>query len=194
VRYTVLPKLHLSRLQLSTRVLLSCFVLSVDVGLWVGSLKYTDRAVFSAAGARDYWHGAAPVSADPADSILPGESQISDAGEPPRAGAQRKSTKQLVDAVHPHLFSVPLVLFVLLHLISLTRLPEKAKVALHVHGFASFAATFGLPFWIAAEGRGAALFVVAGANLAANVLAASAIVLLATWRRPVDLVSASAGS
>ncbi len=189
MRYSVLPRLHLSRLPLSTRVLLTCFVLSIDAGLWVGSLKYTQRAEFSAAGARRYWRGDESAASDPSAAILPGESEIEEPGskiaEPGgelHAAATRKSTKFLVDTAHPHLFTVPIVLFVLLHLLSLTRLPEAAKIALHLHGFASFAATFGLPFWIAGEGRGAALFVAAGVNLLANVVVVSLILLVETWR------------
>ena len=98
----------------------------------------------------------------------------------------RKSFKYLVDTVHPHLFTVPMVLFLLLHLLSLTRLPEKVKVALDVHAFLSFAATFGLPFWIASSGRGAVLFVVSGASLLLNMLAVSVILLVETWRPDPD--------
>lgn len=187
MRYTLIPKMHLSRLPLPTKILLTCFVLSIDVGLWVGSLKYTHRAEFSPSGATRYWAGDG-ASRDPGDALLPGEDEIAEpspAGELRRAPSARKSTRFLVDTVHPHLFTVPIVLFILLHLLILTRLPDAAKIALHVHGFASFAATFGLPFWIAAHdvatGTGAALFVVAGVNLFASFALVSAILLFETW-------------
>ena len=183
MRYTVVPRLHLSRLQLPTRILLTCFVLSVDVGLVVGSLKYTHRAEFSAGGAQRYWHGAGATDrADPA-AILPGEEEFADPGETAPLAPAPKSARFLVDTVHPHLFTVPLLLFVLLHLLVLTRLPDAAKIALDLHGFLSFAATFGLPFWIAGEGRGAALFVAAGVNLMLNFAVVSVVLLVETWRR-----------
>jgi hypothetical protein len=183
VRFTLFRKLRLSNLQLSTRVLLTCFVLSIDVGLWVGSLKYTQRAEFSAAGAQDYWRGRGDAASG---ELLPGESQIEDAAATTPPASPRKSTKFLVDTVHPHLFTVPIVLFILLHLLSLTRLPEGVKVALDVHAFVSFAATFGLPFLIAGSGRGAAAFVASGVNLLLNVIVVSVILLFETWRRDPD--------
>jgi hypothetical protein len=182
VRYTVLRRLHLSRLQLPTRILLTCFVLSIDAALVVGSIKYVHRAEFSPAGAQRYWRGdgAAREGLPP---LLTGEEDIEDGAGARSADAPPKSARFLVDTAHPHLFSVPIVLFILLHLLVLTRLPDAAKVALDLHAFVSFAATFGLPFWIAAEGRGATLFVTAGANLLLNFAAVSAILLFETWRR-----------
>ena len=180
MRFTILPKVHLSRLSPATKVLVTCFVLSIDAGLYVASLKYTQRAEFSVEGARRYWHGDGHVEAP----LLPGEDEIADPGEIAPASQPRQSTRALVDAVHPHLFTVPVLLFVLLHLLSLTRLSEPVKIALDLHGFLAFAATFGLPFWIAADGKGALLFVVAGANLLASFAAASAILLVETWRPP----------
>jgi hypothetical protein len=172
MRYTILPNMHLSRLPRSTRVLLTLFVLSIDVGLWVGSLKYTQRAEFTPAGATRYWHGESSAAGDPVDLLDPG-------APPP---SEQKSTRFLVDVVHPHLFTVPIVLFILLHLLLLTRLSEGAKIGLHVHAFLSFAATFSLPFLVSAKGSGAALFVVAGANLLLSFVVVSAILLYETWR------------
>lgn len=185
MRYTVIPNLHLSRLAVSTRVLLTLFVLSIDVGLWVGSLKYTQRAEFTPTGAARYWHGdpdAAAADGRNGDEILPGERTIEDRARGVPPPAERKSTRFLVDVVHPHLFTVPIVLFILLHLLLLTRLSETMKIAFHVHAFVSFAATFGLPFLVATNGGGATWFVIAGANLLASFVAVSAILLFETWR------------
>jgi hypothetical protein len=185
VRYTVLRSLHLSRLQLPTRLLITWFVLSIDVALVVGALKYSDRAEFSASGATRYWHGAGAAATGEQAPLLPGEEEIEGRGTEPPIGAA-KSRRFLVDTVHPHLFTVPIVLFVMLHLLSLTRLPTGWKVALDAHGFLAFAATFGLPFWIAASGGGAWLFVAAGSNLLLNFVVVSAILLIETWHAPRD--------
>src|SRR5262249_15276519 len=154
MRYAVIPGMHLSKLPLPTRILLSLFVVSILAALWVGSLKYTQRAEFTPGGATRWWHGD-ETAGDGLDALERG------AAPPP----ERKSTRYLVDVVHPHLFTVPIVLFILLHLLILTRLPDALKIALHVHAFASLAATFGLPFLVAARGTGGTWFVVAGANL-----------------------------
>lgn len=183
MRYTLLPKMHLSRLPLPTRVLLTCFVLSIGAALWVGSLKYTQRAEFSAAGARRYLHGEDSRGAA-GDGLLPGEELIEEETDGLAPPAERMSPRRLVDVVHPHLFTVPIVLFVFLHLLILTRLPDGWKIALHLHAFAAFAATFGLPFWVARSGSGAALFAVAGANLLASFALVGAILLWETWLAP----------
>jgi hypothetical protein len=187
VRYTLLPKMHLSRLPLPTRILLTCFVLSIGAALWVGSLKYTQRAEFSAAGARRYLHGEATgdsLGDRSSDGLLPGEDLIEEGADGLEPPAERMTPRRLVDVVHPHLFTVPIVLFVFLHLLILTRLPDGWKIALHLHAFAAFAATFGLPFWIARSGRGAALFAAAGANLLASFALVGAILLWETWLAP----------
>lgn len=180
MRYTVLRSLHLSKLQLPTRLLITWFVLSIDVALVVGAIKYSDRAVFTPRGAADYWRGTGAPQ-DGADApLLPGEDEIEGRDAAPAPSAP-KSRRFLVDTVHPHLFTVPIVLFVMLHLLSLTRLPTAWKVAIDAHGFLAFAATFGLPFWIATGGGGATLFVIAGSNLLASFVAVSAILLFETW-------------
>lgn len=182
MRYTLSPKLHLSRLPLPTRVLLSAFVLTIEAALVVGGLKYTDRAEFSPAGARAYWHGD-DARAAAGEELLPGEAEI-ESGIAAPAPQVRKSRRYLVDVVHPHLFTVPIVLFILLHLLVLTRLSDRMKIALTVHAFGSCAATFGLPFLLAATGGGALAFVVAGANLMASFAGVGAWLLLELWRAP----------
>ncbi len=190
MRYTLSPKLHLSRLPLPTRVLLTAFVLSIEAALAVGGLKYTDRAEFTPAGARLYWNGDA--TADHGDGLLPGEAEIEDtrpaAGRP---AASRKTTRFLIDIVHPHLFTVPIVLFILLHLLILTRLTDRWKIALTVHAFASCGATFGLPFLVAATGVGAAAFIVAGSNLLLAFVGVGTLLLVELWRRGPDQGSES---
>jgi hypothetical protein len=47
--------------------------------------------------------------------------------------------------------------------------------------FASLAATFGLPFLVAARGAGGTAFVVAGANLLLSYVGVGAILLFETW-------------
>lgn len=181
MRYTLTPKLHLSRLPLPTRVVLTCFVVMIESALLVASQKYSDRAEFTPSGAESYFHGdgAADAGSPP---LLPGEDQIDDSA--PAQPRPAKSTRALVDIVHPHLFTVPIVQFILLHLLILTRLADRAKIALTLHGFGSCAATFGLPFVVAGSGHGAWLFIAAGANLLASFVGVGALLLVELWRAP----------
>lgn len=178
MRYTLSPKLHLSQLPLATRILLTSFLVSVIAALAVSCLKYSDRAEFTPTGAQRYWGGDPPRPGDEAEPLLAGEEAID--GKTPRA--LKKSTRQLVDLVHPHLFTVPIVLFILLHLLILTRVRDGWKIALIVHAFTAFAATFGLPFLIAATRGGALAFIVAGSNLLLSFAATCAILLFELWR------------
>ena len=187
MRYTLLPRMHLSRLPLSTRVLITAFLVSISAGLVVSSLKYTQRAEFTPSGAARYYHGdanraVASESAPATDTpLLEGENQIEDRKPGLFPPAERKSLRYLVDTVHPHAFTVPVLLFILLHFLSLTRIPERWRIVFHLHAFASFLATFGLPFLIASHGSGAWLFVVAGVNLFASFFFVTAILLYETW-------------
>jgi hypothetical protein len=190
VRYTLSPKLHLSRLPLPTRVVLTCFVVMIEAALLVGAQKYRDRAEFTPAGAQRYLHGDAPATA-PGEELLPGEDDIEEGGGL-RAEAPRKSARQLVDLVHPHLFTVPIVQFILLHLLILTRLPDRWKIGLTLHAFLSCAATFGLPFVVASSGAGAAGFIAAGASLLLSFAGVGALLLVELWR-PADAPTPSSG-
>ena len=186
MRYTLSPKLHLSRLPLPTRVVLTCFVVMIEAALLVAAQKYGDRADFTPAGAQRYLHGdadgAAPSDAAPREEIelLEGESEIEDGALSPRS--PRKSTRHLVDIVHPHLFTVPIVQFIFLHLLILTRLSDRWKIALTLHSFGSCAATFGLPFLVASSGAGATPFIVAGANLVLSFVGVGLLLLVELWR------------
>ncbi len=191
MRYTLSPKMHLSRLPLPTRVVLTCFVAMIQAALLVASLKYSDRADFTPTGAQRYLHGdagggpadAVAPSKEPSnedDELLPGESEIEDGAL--RVRSPRKSTRALVDIVHPHLFTVPIVQFIFLHLLILTRLSDRWKIALTLHAFGSCAATFGLPFLVAASGAGALPFLVAGANLVLSFVGVGLLLLVELWR------------
>jgi uncharacterized membrane protein len=53
-----------------------------------------------------------------------------------------------VAVTHPHLFSVPILLFVLCHLVALTRLREWQKILLYAIAFGSFTLTFSAPWLV----------------------------------------------
>jgi hypothetical protein len=138
VHYLTRQKLHLSLFHPLMKGLLTLYVLSVAAGMYVATLKYTDRAEWSSPGMQTYVHGSGQVSDDAA---------LGD----PFAGldetvVEGKSRRELVDIVHPHLFSIPVVLFILGHLLHLTRIPDWLKGTINLVAFLSFFATFGLPF------------------------------------------------
>jgi len=172
MHYLTRQRLHLSLFHPLMKVLLSLYVLSVVAGMFVASLKYTDRAEWSSAGVEAYVHG----SGESADDAL---------GDP-FAGLEPEvvegmSRRELVDIAHPHLFTVPLVLFVLGHFLHLTRIPDLWKGVINVTAFVSFAATFGLPFLIVDQASLAPALFVAGWLLLISVALLCGITLWETW-------------
>lgn len=184
MHYLTRQRLHLSRFHPLMKALLTLYVASVLLALWVSTLKYTDRAEWSARGAGEYVRGAAH------DGSVP---QADPFGDPfagtPEGGAARPglTRRQVVDIIHPHLWSVPLLIFVLGHLLHLTRLPDALKLGLNAAAFLSFLATFLAPLLV--EDRevlgpllhgGGTLFLVA-------LLAQCLVTLWETWLgRPGD--------
>lgn len=137
-------RLHLSLFHPLMKILLSLYILSVGAGLWVATQKYADRAEWSAQGVEDYVAG--ELGGD-VDEPFGNPYADSEAG----AAKPGKSRRELIDIAHPHLFSIPIVLFVLGHLLHLTRLPDWLKGAINIGAFVSFLGTFLLPFVVTGE-------------------------------------------
>ncbi len=175
MHYLTRQRLHLSRFHPLMKALLTLYIVSVALGVWVASLKYTDRAEWSAAGAGRYVRGAT------ADGGVPSPDAF---GDPLAGTAEGESAtpplsrRQIVDIVHPHLFTVPIILFILGHLLHLTRLPDPLKLAVNAAAFLSFFATFLAPLLV--EDRAALGWLLYGAG---TVLLASfaALCLVPLW-------------
>jgi hypothetical protein len=140
MHYLTRQRLHISLFHPLMKVLMSLYIVSVGAGLWVATIKYSDRAEWTAEGVELYVHG---------NEAETGEELFGD----PFAGideelAEGMTRRQIVDIAHPHLFSVPVVLFILGHLLHLTRLHDGLKLGINVVAFTSFLATFLLPFVI----------------------------------------------
>ncbi|RKY17179.1 MAG: hypothetical protein DRQ55_16395 [Planctomycetota bacterium] len=173
MHYLSRQKLHLSFFHPLMKGLLTLYILSVAGGVWVASLKYSDRAEFSPAGVERYVHG----SGEAGDDAILGD---------PFAGmdasvAVGKSRRELIDIVHPHLFSVPLVLFILGHLLHLTRIPDWLKGGINGVAFVSFGATFGLPFLVVERATLAPLLYVSGCAMLVSFALLCVIPLWETW-------------
>lgn len=174
MHYLTRQRLHLSLFHPLMKVLLTLYVLSVGAGLWVAALKYTDRAEWSAAGVERYVHGTEGASAedDPFGDPFAGlDAEI----------VEGKSRRELIDIVHPHLFSIPIVLFVLGHFLHLTRIPDWLKGTINVTAFVSFGATFGLPFVVVDQATLAPLLYVSGWAMLVSFVLLCGITLWETW-------------
>ena len=166
--------LHIARFHPLMKVLLTLYIVSVLAALAVAALKYTDRAEWSADGVERLVAGSGPAADDPFGDPFAGtgEGLVAEPG---------MSRRELVDVVHPHLFSVPLVLFVLGHLLHLTGLRDGLKLAVNVTAFTSFLATFLLPFAVADHPALAPALYVSGCAMLASFLALCLVPLASMW-------------
>lgn len=173
MHYLTRQKLHLSMFHPLMKVLLTLYVLSVAGGLWVATLKYSERGEWSAEGVELRVHGSGEVGDDQA---------LGDpfAGLAPEVH-EGMSRRELIDIAHPHLFSVPLVLFVLGHLLHLTRLPDWLKLTINVLAFVSFGATFTLPFLVLEHASLAPLLYVSGCTMLVSFGLLCVVPLWETW-------------
>jgi hypothetical protein len=176
MHYLTRQRLHLSRFHPLMKVLLSLYILSVAGAVCVAALKYSDRASWSSVGVADYVAGTGGdgAAADPFGDPLGGTPE----GRAPVEGLSRR---QLIDIVHPHLFSVPIVLFILGHLLHLTRLPDRLKLSINAGAFLSFFATFLLPFAVRTERSLAPLMIVSGSAMLLSFALLCLIPLWETW-------------
>jgi hypothetical protein len=165
-------RLHLSLFHPLMKILLSLYILSVGAGLWVATLKYTDRAEWTQPGIEQFVHGSQDSAADPFDNPLAGLDEHNSEG---------KSRRELVDIAHPHLFSIPIVLFILGHLLHLTRLPTWMKLTINVAAFTSFLATFLLPFVVVNNATLAPLLYASGWTMLISFVLLCIIPLTEMW-------------
>ena len=167
-------RLHLARFHPLMKVLLTLYIISVLAGLWVASLKYTDRATWSVDGVTDYVAGSEELADDdPFGGVF--------AGLEGEALFEGKTRRELVDIVHPHLFSIPILLFVLGHLLHLTNLRDGWKLGINVIAFTSMLTTFLLPFAVI-EHRGLApILYGSGVAMFVSMLALCVIPLWEMW-------------
>ena len=159
-QYYKMPGLTLANATASTKVLITLFLATVILGLGIALLQYSERAGgFSDRAALEFVKG---NEGDPDTFRIMAE----------------KSFAELVATTHEHAFSVPILLFVILHLVGLTSIREGAKIAIYIIGFGSTVATFAAPWLVSYGGAGWTPLLRFGGMTMTAVLAASAILCL----------------
>lgn len=117
----------LERLSLEARVLYTAFLLFLAAGIFSSVWLYADSfGDLSGKAAERYYLGeaaeAAPLEEGGPALDLPGE-------EAPEGLALEKSSRQVMETFHFHLFTVPVVLLIVGHLFMLSALAVRLKVA-----------------------------------------------------------------
>lgn len=121
----------LSRAPRHTRVLITAFNLVIVVALFVGVINYWDKTGMTPAGVRAWYNGNEGESLSAAGTMT-----------------FEKSFRELLDAVHPHLFGQGVLLFILSHIVALCGLSERKKVALYLFSFAAMLLDAAMPWLI----------------------------------------------
>jgi hypothetical protein len=140
--YLAMPYFHLSKLPLTTKVGLTMFYLSLVSGFVFVGLSYypmvsqhaydqSKNMLGKDLGAPDaYRDHFAPQELTREVMKKQGapEADIEQAARDQREGQKRKAS----DIVHPHSFLMPVIFFILIHLMEMTTLWQKAKIPLYV--------------------------------------------------------------
>ncbi len=158
-----MPGFTLANASLSTRLLVTLFLLAVAAGLVVSLLQYGERAGLGA-GAAEEW-------------LLGNESDPS-----AREIKVEKSDRELLSITHEHAFALPILLFVLLHLVALCTIPDGAKIALYSVTFGAYACSLG-GIWLTARADPAwsLLLRVGGMVMTACIALGCALPLFEMW-------------
>ena len=129
-QYFAYQRFRLWRAPLHTRVLLTLFNATVVLGTAVSILMYRVRTGLTPSGARSYYLGNEATQA-PGDEML-----------------FARSFQELLDVTHAHAFSQPFLFFVLCHIFALTRVSDRAKIAVYVASFTSVVIDLGVPYLV----------------------------------------------
>ena len=162
-QYYKMPGFSLSNSDAATKVLLTLFLVSVLGGLAVSMLKYLDHAGFSVEEAQQWIKG------------NEGNFKV-------KEQRYEKTYNELVSITHDHAFALPMLFFVLLHLVALCTISQKAKIALYLAGFLSLWGSLGGPWLIAYAGTGWTwLMMVSGMTMAAVIVFSAVLCLWEMW-------------
>ena len=158
------PGFSLANANASTKILVTLFLCTMLLGLGVALLQYYERAGgFGSGAAQRYVDGneADIESQEESGRIIP-----------------KKTFSELVAITHEHAFSVPILVFVVLHLVGLTSVSERAKITLYVAGFLSTIATFAGPWLIHFVSPACSVIMLASGATMTGVLAWSSFLCL----------------
>ncbi|MFQ5743833.1 MAG: hypothetical protein ACE5HV_09630 [Acidobacteriota bacterium] len=118
-QYFAYKGFRLSRADFPTRVLITSFLLMMVLALGLGVLNYRLRTGLTPEGTRQWYRG------------------NEGAGENVDRLLFAKSTTELMDVTHPHLFEESFLFFILCHLFALTRVRSRLKTTIYILSFTS---------------------------------------------------------
>jgi hypothetical protein len=188
----------LSKSDKSTKILITLFLATMAVSVGVAELNVKDKVDWTAAGVvRRY--GPEEDVGPPASLSSPDEPGATEDEFPPESGttelavpkaeptlvegeplvARMNTFSLLLDVTHPHVFELPLVVFVLAHFLMRTRAPNWFKLTNYFVGFAGVVAFLGSPWVVRYLSIRAAPMLLVGAVMIG--LACASMVVVPIW-------------
>jgi hypothetical protein len=133
--YLSIPHYHLSKLPVTTKVALTGFSLSlVAAVLFVGMAVYAERTGYEKERVQANFAGDERVERET------GKKLDKMYAEPSR--------RAIYDIVHPHSFMMPLIFFVLTHMMEMSYAPRSVKLGLYIGSFVAMMLTVFAPLLV----------------------------------------------
>lgn len=129
-QYYAYKRFRLDRAPKNTRILITCFYFMISLAVAVGVLNYKLRTDLTGDGAAAWYLGNEEAPGEVAELLF------------------AKTTRELLDVTHPHLFDQTLIIFVLCHFFGLTRVSDRWKRWIYVTSFFAVLLDVGTPWLI----------------------------------------------
>jgi len=128
-QYYAYRRFRLDRAPTNTRILITCFYVMILIAVTVGVVNYKVRTGLTPVGTEQYYRGNEGVE---------------------NATEMRfeKTTLELLDVTHPHLFEQTIFMFVLCHLFGLTKVRERRKRWVYIAAFGSVLLDASMPWLV----------------------------------------------
>lgn len=119
---------RLDRAPTNTRILITCFYVMMVLAVGVGVMNYKVRTGLTVRGTAEWYLGNEDATGEVSQLLFP------------------KSTRELLDVTHPHLFEEGLIIFVLCHLYGLAKVRERRKRVVYLLAFFAVILDTGVPW------------------------------------------------
>ncbi len=156
----------------NTKILISSFLVTMLIAIGVAELNNYDKVWRARDGVVQRY--GPETEADPDAPLAPGDLM-----------ARMNTFSALLDVTHPHIFEIPLVLFVLAHFLMRARAPEWVKLSCYLTSSLGALAFIGSPWLVRyVSARGAAFFHLGSAMVGLSALVMIVVPLWDMWSPP----------
>lgn len=170
--YLAIPHFHLSKLPITTKAALTVFLLALLGGeIFVAVAVFAELTGCTARGVKLNYRGSEEVARE--------------TGEIPKEFAAGKTRREVYDfVVHPHSFVMPLIYFVLCHLMEMTHGARGWKLAVYILTGAAMLAVVFAPVLLLRTMGAAALLVAGVVVLLPGFFVMTIVPAFQMWRAP----------